>query len=208
VRVDGIDLPRRHDALRCANASSSCRRRGSSSPGRCATTCAFGRPEATDEEVEIAPPSGFGMKRNGSACFPEGLDTRGGAASVVSRLSAGEAAADLARPRAALRRSVGAGARRSDLEPRSRHRNTRSSGAMEEPHARPPPRSSSPTACRLAARAPTGSVSWRDGRLAELGSHDELVALGGHYGRALTRTWSVHQAQPRRGPTPTSPNPS
>ena len=35
----------------------------------------------------------------------------------------------------------------------------------------------------------------RDGRLSELGSHAELVALGGHYAE-LYRTWSVHQAQP------------
>jgi ABC-type multidrug transport system fused ATPase/permease subunit len=35
----------------------------------------------------------------------------------------------------------------------------------------------------------------RDGRLAELGTHAELVALGGHYAE-LYRTWSVHQAQP------------
>jgi ABC-type multidrug transport system fused ATPase/permease subunit len=34
-----------------------------------------------------------------------------------------------------------------------------------------------------------------DGRLAELGSHEELVALGGHYAE-LYRTWSVHQAHP------------
>ena len=34
-----------------------------------------------------------------------------------------------------------------------------------------------------------------DGRLAELGSHDELVALGGHYS-SLYRAWEAHQPTP------------
>jgi ATP-binding cassette subfamily B protein len=46
-----------------------------------------------------------------------------------------------------------------------------------------------------AARADRIGVVY-DGRLAELGSHAELVALGGHYAE-LYRTWAVHQAHPR-----------
>ena len=44
-------------------------------------------------------------------------------------------------------------------------------------------------------RAPTASAWSYDGRLAELGSHDELVALGGHYAE-LYRAWATHQATP------------
>ncbi len=35
-----------------------------------------------------------------------------------------------------------------------------------------------------------------DGKLAELGAHADLVALGGHYA-LLYRNWSAHQAQPQ-----------
>ena len=50
-----------------------------------------------------------------------------------------------------------------------------------------------------AARADRIAVVY-DGRLAELGTHDELVARDGHYA-TLYRAWAVHQA------TPTSPEP-
>ena len=46
-----------------------------------------------------------------------------------------------------------------------------------------------------AARADRIGVVY-DGRLAELGSHEELIARGGHYAE-LYRTWAVHQAQPQ-----------
>ena len=45
-----------------------------------------------------------------------------------------------------------------------------------------------------AARADRIAVVY-DGRLAELGTHDELVALGGHYAE-LYRAWAIHHAAP------------
>jgi ABC-type multidrug transport system fused ATPase/permease subunit len=45
-----------------------------------------------------------------------------------------------------------------------------------------------------AARADRIGVVF-DGRLAELGSHDELVAQDGHYAE-LYRAWATHQATP------------
>jgi ATP-binding cassette subfamily B protein len=45
-----------------------------------------------------------------------------------------------------------------------------------------------------AARADRIAVVY-DGRLAELGTHAELVALGGHYA-SLYAAWSAHHAEP------------
>ncbi len=45
-----------------------------------------------------------------------------------------------------------------------------------------------------AARADRIAVIY-DGRLAELGTHDELVAHEGHYA-SLYRAWAAHQATP------------
>jgi ATP-binding cassette subfamily C protein len=45
-----------------------------------------------------------------------------------------------------------------------------------------------------AARADRIGVVY-DGRLTELGTHDELVGAGGHYAE-LYRAWASHQATP------------
>jgi ATP-binding cassette subfamily B protein len=121
--------------------------------------------------------------------FPEGLDTE--VRERGSRLSAGErqlislARAALADPSVLVLDEA-----TSNLDPGTEHQVER---AMEElMHGR----TTIVVAHRLstAARADRIGVV-RDGRLAELGSHTELVALGGHYAE-LYRTWSVHQQQP------------
>ena len=121
--------------------------------------------------------------------FPEGLDSE--VRERGSRLSAGErqlislARAALADPSVLVLDEA-----TSNLDPGTEHQVER---AMEElMHGR----TTIVVAHRLstAARADRIGVV-RDGRLAELGSHAELVALGGHYAE-LYRTWSAHQAQP------------
>ena len=147
-----------------------------------------GRPEATDEEVETALRV-LGLLERFQA-FPNGLDTE--VRERGSRLSAGErqlvsiARAALADPSVLVLDEA-----TSNLDPGTEHQVEQ---AMEKlMHGR----TTIVVAHRLstAARANRiGVVS--DGRLAELGSHQELVALGGHYAE-LYRTWSVHQAQPQ-----------
>jgi ATP-binding cassette, subfamily B, bacterial len=186
VRVDGVDL---------RNATiSSLRQRvvvvpqeGFLFAGSLRDNVRVGRPEATDAEVETALER-LGMSERFRA-FPEGLDTE--VRERGSRLSAGErqlislARAALADPSVLVLDEA-----TSNLDPGTEHQVER---AMEElMHGR----TTIVVAHRLstAARADRIGVV-RDGRLAELGSHTELVALGGHYAE-LYRTWSVHQAQP------------
>ena len=146
-----------------------------------------GRPEATDDEVDDALEA-LGLLDRFRA-FPDGLDTE--VRERGSRLSAGErqlvsiARAALADPSVLVLDEA-----TSNLDPGTEHQVEQ---AMERlMHGR----TTIVVAHRLstAARADRIGVV-RDGRLAELGTHDELVALGGHYAE-LYRTWSVHQAQP------------
>ena len=79
----------------------------------------------------------------------------------------------------------------SNLDPGTEHHVER---AMERlMHGRTDDRGRAPAVDR-GPRRPDRVVD--DGRLAELGSHDELIARGGHYAE-LYRTWAVHQAQPQ-----------
>ena len=155
-----------------------------------------GRPEATDAEVEDALERAR-PARPLRARSPKGLDTE--VRERGSRLSAGErqlvslARAALADPSVLVLDEA-----TSNLDPGTEHAVER---AMETlMHGR----TSIVVAHRLstAARADRIGVVY-DGRLAELGSHDELVAQDGHYAE-LYRTWAVHQAQPQ---VPTSPKP-
>ncbi|HWS45102.1 MAG TPA: ATP-binding cassette domain-containing protein, partial [Acidimicrobiia bacterium] len=146
-----------------------------------------GRPEATDAEVDDA------LRKLGLfdrfASFPEGLDTE--VRERGSRLSAGErqlvslARAALADPTVLILDEA-----TSNLDPGTEQSVER---ALEQLMQR---RTVVVVAHRLstAARADRIAVVF-DGRIAELGSHDELLALGGHYA-TLYRSWAAHQATP------------
>ena len=186
VRVDGVDL---RDAT-----MESLRKRvvvvpqeGFLFAGTLRDNVRVGRPEATDAEVETALEV-LGLLERFRA-FPDGLETE--VRERGSRLSAGErqlvslARAALADPSVLVLDEA-----TSNLDPGTEHHVEQ---AMEKlMHGR----TTIVVAHRLstAARADRIGVVY-DGRLAELGSHDELVAHGGHYAE-LYRTWSVHQAHP------------
>jgi ATP-binding cassette subfamily B protein len=146
-----------------------------------------GRPEATDEDVEQALRVLGLLDR--FAAFPEGLDTE--VRERGSRLSAGErqlvslARAALADPSVLILDEA-----TSNLDPGTEQAVER---ALEQLMAG---RTTVVVAHRLstAARAHRIGVVY-DGRLAELGSHGELVATGGHYAE-LYRAWVSHQATP------------
>ena len=74
VLIDGHDLREVSTAARCATSSRSCPRRATSSPARIAENIAFGRPDATDEEIRAAADA-VGATEFIEA-LPEGFDTR------------------------------------------------------------------------------------------------------------------------------------
>jgi ATP-binding cassette subfamily B protein len=187
VRVDGVDLrDTTLDSLRTRVVVVP--QEGFLFAGSLRDNVRVGRPEATDDEVDTALEV-LGLIDRFRA-FPEGLETE--VRERGSRLSAGErqlislARAALADPSVLVLDEA-----TSNLDPGTEHHVER---AMETlMHGR----TTIVVAHRLstAARADRIGVVY-DGRLAELGSHDDLVAQGGHYAE-LYRTWAVHQAQPQ-----------
>jgi ATP-binding cassette subfamily B protein len=144
-----------------------------------------GRPEATDAEVDDALRA-LGLYER-FAAFPEGLETE--VRERGSRLSAGErqlislARAALADPTILVLDEA-----TSNLDPGTEQS---VEAALETlMHGR----TVVVVAHRLstAARADRIAVVY-DGHLTELGTHDELVALDGHYA-TLYKAWAVHQA--------------
>jgi ATP-binding cassette subfamily B protein len=144
-----------------------------------------GRPEASDDEVDGALRA-LGLYER-FAAFPEGLETE--VRERGSRLSAGErqlislARAALADPTVLVLDEA-----TSNLDPGTEQS---VEAALETlMHGR----TVVVVAHRLstAARADRIAVVY-DGLLTELGTHDELVALDGHYA-TLYRAWAVHQA--------------
>jgi ATP-binding cassette subfamily B protein len=146
-----------------------------------------GRPGATDADVEAAL-AALGMLDR-FAAFPDGLDTE--VRERGSRLSAGErqlislARAALADPTVLVLDEA-----TSNLDPGTEHQ---VEAALERLMRG---RTVVVVAHRLstAARADRIAVI-SDGRLAEIGTHDDLVAHEGHYA-ALFRAWAAHQAHP------------
>ncbi|HEX5095519.1 MAG TPA: ABC transporter ATP-binding protein [Acidimicrobiia bacterium] len=142
-----------------------------------------GRPEATDDEVDDALRV-LGMYERFRA-FPDGLDTQ--VRERGSRLSAGErqlvslARAALADPAVLVLDEA-----TSNLDPGTEHQVEEALEHLMEG------RTVVVVAHRLstAARADRIAVVY-DGRLAELGTHAELIAHEGHYA-ALYRSWSAH----------------
>jgi ATP-binding cassette subfamily B protein len=143
-----------------------------------------GRPEASDEEVADALRA-LGLYER-FAAFPEGLDTE--VRERGSRLSAGErqlislARAALADPTILILDEA-----TSNLDPGTEHQVEQALERLTDG------RTVVVVAHRLstAARADRIAVI-NDGVLAELGTHEELVAHEGHYA-ALYRAWATHQ---------------
>jgi ATP-binding cassette subfamily B protein len=144
-----------------------------------------GKPEATDKEVDDALRA-LGLYER-FAAFSEGLETE--VRERGSRLSAGErqlvslARAALANPTILVLDEA-----TSNLDPGTEQ-------SVEQALER---LTQGRTVVVVAHRLSTAARADRiaviaAGRLAELGSHDELVALGGHYAE-LYRAWATHQA--------------
>ncbi len=146
-----------------------------------------GRPEATDAEVEQA----LRVSGSSTGSRPSRTASRPRSASGDHGCRRGSASSSRwPGPRSPTRRcSSSTRPRRTSIPAPS----TQSKPALERlMHGR----TVVVVAHRLstAARADRVGVVY-DGRLSELGSHDELVALDGHYAE-LYRAWATHQATP------------
>jgi ATP-binding cassette, subfamily B, bacterial len=147
----------------------------------------IGQPDATDARVEDALRA-LGLYER-FAAFPEGLDTE--VRERGSRLSAGErqlvslARAALADPAVLILDEA-----TSNLDPGTEQSVER---ALERLMQR---RTVFVVAHRLSTAARAHRIALvNDGRLAELGTHDELIAMNGHYA-SLYEAWAAHQATP------------
>ena len=143
----------------------------------------FGRPDATDEEVAVAC-SAVGLDEL-IGRLPEGLDTavheRGVSLSSGERQLLALARVFLARPRVLVLDEA-----TSNLDLGSETRVERAVEALVEG------RTAIVIAHRLATAMRADRIAVIDeGRVVELGSHDELVAAGGRYA-SMARVWSSH----------------
>jgi ATP-binding cassette subfamily B protein len=147
----------------------------------------FARPDASDEEIDEAC-SLIGLDEL-LARQPQGLDSpvheRGVSLSSGERQLLALARAFLARPRVLVLDEA-----TSNLDLKSETRIERALDVLLEGR----------TAIIIAHRLATAMRADRiavvhDGRIVELGSHDELVALGGRYAE-LYATWSSHTEAP------------
>ncbi len=146
-----------------------------------------GHPEATDTQVDDALRA-LGLFERFDA-FPEGLETevreRGSRLSAAERQLVSLARAALADPTILILDEA-----TSNLDPGTEQSVEQALERLTEG------RTVVVVAHRLstAARADRIAVVF-DGHLAELGTHDELVAQNGHYA-SLYRAWMAHQASP------------
>ena len=146
---------------------------------------AFARPDATDDEVDEACRA-VGLDEL-STRLPDGLDTpvheRGASLSSGERQLLALARAFLARPRVLVLDEA-----TSNLDLRSEAQVERGLDALLEGR----------TAILIAHRLATAMRADRiavvdDGRVVELGSHEELTALGGQYA-TMFDTWQRHMS--------------
>ena len=172
---------------RCAASSASCPRSRSCSAARSATTSSFARPDATDDEVlEACRLVGLGDLIDR---LPDGLDTpvheRGVSLSSGERQLLALARAFLARPRVLVLDEA-----TSNLDLRSEAQIEHALDVLLEGR----------TAILIAHRLATAMRADRiavvdDGRIVELGTHDELLGAGGSL-----RRHGRHLAGPRMTP--------
>ncbi|MBK9178462.1 MAG: ABC transporter ATP-binding protein [Acidimicrobiales bacterium] len=148
---------------------------------------AFARPDADEAEV-LAACHAVGLD-DLLAQLPAGLDTpvheRGASLSSGERQLLALARAFLARPRVLVLDEA-----TSNLDPRSEGRVERAFDAVREG------RTAIVIAHRLATAARADRIAVIDeGRLVEVGHHDELLAAGGRYAD-MYATWSAHLGGP------------
>ena len=146
-----------------------------------------GRPEATDDEVDAALVA-LGLFDRFDA-FPDGLATEvreRGRGSPQANASSSRSHAPRSRTRAS---SCSTRRRRTSTPAPNIRSKLRSNGSWKAARS-----SWSHTACPR-PRAPIAVAVVYDGVLSELGTHDELVTLDGHYA-SLYRSWMAHHAEP------------
>ena len=166
---------RRRSGASCAGASRWCRRTSPIFAASVAENIRFGRPDATDAEVERA--AELALADEFIRKLPQGYDTPIGERGVT--LSGGQRQR-IAIARAILRAGAAAAARRGDLLARCRER---AAGAAALEHLMQG-RTTLVIAHRLATVLSCDRILVMDqGRIVEEGRHDSLVAQGGLYAR-------------------------
>ena len=169
--IDGHDV-RDVSYRRFVRSSASCPRRRSCSPGTVRSNIAFGRPHATDAEVESTA-AAVGA-HDFIAELTDGYDTESASAASSFRP---DSASSFVRARA-RRRSADPRARRGHVQRRSAHR-ARIEQGMRRLIAG---RTAIVIAHRLSTiRSASRIVVLERGRIVEQGSHEELLRAGGHY---------------------------
>ena len=186
ILIDGHDLARRHADVAAAPDRRTCPQEPFLFAGSIRDNIAFARPDATEEEV-IDACRAVGIDDLIDR-LPDGLDTpcheRGVSLSSGERQLLALARAFLAKPRVLILDEA-----TSSLDLLSESKIERALDVLLEGR----------TAIIIAHRLSTAMRAQRlavveDGRIVELGSHDELVALGGRYAQ-MYETWMSH-AQP------------